>query len=196
MDKYIFNNSDCDGKYLIHVINTIFDKNIVGAEIGVSRAITSCSILQCCPNVSKLYCIDSYKPYVDFLKEPYDDIPAYYMDEKEINFIKITAYHNIKYSGCEGRINFLEMDSTEASKTIEDNSLDFIFLDAHMTKEDMDKDLKDWYPKVKNGGLISGHDWNCSATVKSVREFIENNNIDPFVSEFSGTFMWIKGKNK
>lgn len=187
MSYYIFNNNDCDGKYLIHVINTVFyNKNIVGAEIGVLEAQTTCSILQNCPLVYKMYCVDSYKSYTDLLKTPYS------IDDKSIEFIKLTAHHNVKHSGCKERVEFLEMDSYEASRIIADNSLDFVFLDAHMSKEDMDRDLKYWYPKVKNGGLISGHDWECEATQSSVSDFIKGNNLKCSVSAYNDTFMWIK----
>ena len=47
------------------------------------------------------------------------------------------------------------MDSNEAAKHIDDDSLDFIFLDAYLTGEQVKNDLEVWYPKVKTGGIFS-----------------------------------------
>ncbi len=41
------------------------------------------------------------------------------------------------------------MDSNEAAEYIDDDSLDFIFLDAYLTGEQAKNDLEVWYPKVK-----------------------------------------------
>jgi len=49
--------------------------------------------------------------------------------------------------------------SVEASKLYKDNTLDFVFIDAGHEYEDVTSDLKAWYPKVKTGGIISGHDY-------------------------------------
>lgn len=50
------------------------------------------------------------------------------------------------------------MDSLEASKEFEDNSIDFLFLDADHRYEPFKQDLEAWFPKIKKGGIICGHD--------------------------------------
>lgn len=49
--------------------------------------------------------------------------------------------------------------STEVAPRFEDNSLDWIYIDALHTGEALIQDLESWYPKVKSGGLISGDDF-------------------------------------
>jgi predicted O-methyltransferase YrrM len=51
------------------------------------------------------------------------------------------------------------MTSVEASKTFEDKSVDFVFIDAGHTYEEVVEDIKSWLPKVKKGGFIGGHDY-------------------------------------
>ncbi len=41
----------------------------------------------------------------------------------------------------------------------EDGSIDVCWIDAGHTEEEVDADIKAWLPKVKKGGIISGHDY-------------------------------------
>jgi len=56
-------------------------------------------------------------------------------------------------------VNIIQSDSVSAASNYEDNSLDFVFLDAAHTKSAVFRDLEAWYPKVKVGGTIAGHDY-------------------------------------
>jgi hypothetical protein len=189
---YNFKSKEADGQSLIHVINLMLGKDLIGAEVGVFRALTLCTLLQNCPNIKHIYAIDSYKPYTDFIKNPYNEIPAYSIGEKEIEFIKLTALHNIKWSGFDYKVKILEQDSSFVATQTGNESLDFVFLDTCMTYEQEVQDLKDWYPKVKKGGLFSGHDWNCSAVQRAVNEFIETNKLTQQLSVFDNVWMLIK----
>lgn len=50
--------------------------------------------------------------------------------------------------------------SVDGSKYFEDNSLDFVFIDACHLYECVMMDVEAWLPKVKKGGIIAGHDYN------------------------------------
>lgn len=49
--------------------------------------------------------------------------------------------------------------STEVARSIPDNSLDLVFLDADHSYEGLKADLAAWVSKVKPGGWIGGHDY-------------------------------------
>lgn len=57
------------------------------------------------------------------------------------------------------KLNIIKDLSTNASKQFEDNSLDFIFIDACHDYECVKEDLHVWYPKLKKEGVIAGHDY-------------------------------------
>lgn len=191
---YNYKDAQTDIKSIIHCINLHGD-NLVGAEIGVYRGDSFLTILQNCPNVSKLYGVDSYEPYADYLKDDYDGkTPAYCVDKKQIEYIKLTSYHNQQYSGHEEKIVFYEMDSNEAAQKVEDKSLDFIFIDTYMSFEQAKNDLEVWYPKVKDGGIFAGHDWNCPAIKLAVMGFRETNNLQSQMSTYDNTWIWYKNK--
>jgi cephalosporin hydroxylase len=72
----------------------------------------------------------------------------------------------------------LRMPSLEASRLFDDESIEFIFLDASHDYDDVLADIKAWYPKVKSGGVIAGHDYypngeHWQGVMKAVKEWSE-----------------------
>ena len=58
-----------------------------------------------------------------------------------------------------GVINPVRATSLEASERYEDGSLDFVFIDASHDYQSVKDDIEAWMPKVKEGGVLSGHDY-------------------------------------
>lgn len=67
--------------------------------------------------------------------------------------------------------------SVEASKEFEDESCDVIFIDMQHTYEAVKEDLEHWYPKLKTGGYIAGHDIDKDGVHKAVSEFFDKFDI-------------------
>lgn len=71
-------------------------------------------------------------------------------------------------------INPVIGESVKIAKQYQDLSLDFVFLDASHEYEDVLADLNAWYPKVRYGGVLAGHDYNDHSwpgVKKAVDEF-------------------------
>ena len=60
-----------------------------------------------------------------------------------------------------------------AAKMFDDYSLDFVFLDADHNYKAVKKDLESWWPKIKQGGVLAGHDYNKDV-FKAVNEFFSS----------------------
>lgn len=58
-----------------------------------------------------------------------------------------------------GHVGVLRADSAAAAAAFEDESVDFLYIDASHRYEQVLRDLMAWYPKVRPGGLIAGDDW-------------------------------------
>lgn len=80
--------------------------------------------------------------------------------------------------------------SWEAADKFEDDSIDIVYIDAAHDYESVTKDISMWYPKIKNGGIISGHDAHSSEVMKAVNEQINNVTIKP-----DWGHVWYKVKN-
>jgi hypothetical protein len=46
-----------------------------------------------------------------------------------------------------------------ASNMFQDESLDFVYIDANHAYDFVKQDIELWYPKVKKGGYLWGHDY-------------------------------------
>jgi predicted O-methyltransferase YrrM len=67
------------------------------------------------------------------------------------------AMDNLK--GFEDRAYMLRMKGEHACDFILDGSLDFVYIDANHTYNAVKEDINLWYPKVKSGGIVMGHDY-------------------------------------
>ncbi|MEW6303163.1 MAG: class I SAM-dependent methyltransferase [Verrucomicrobiota bacterium] len=51
------------------------------------------------------------------------------------------------------------MTGVEAAAKIKDGSLDFVYIDAQHHEEAVAEDVRQWFPKLRPGGLLAGHDY-------------------------------------
>ena len=63
------------------------------------------------------------------------------------------------------------VDSHSGANIFENESLKFIFIDANHQYEFVKKDIELYYPKVKDGGTIAGHDTQAEGVRKAIDEF-------------------------
>lgn len=76
------------------------------------------------------------------------------------------------------------MASVEAAQEFSDESLDVVFIDADHSYEAVKADLEAWYPKVKPGGLMAGHDFvfehetSREGVIRAVREFFHDKPLE------------------
>lgn len=83
-----------------------------------------------------------------------------YMDASNHN-IHTDAYAEAMraISGFEDRAIMIRAESKVAAAMFEDNSLDFVYIDANHAYDYVVEDIALWYPKIKNDGFLLGHDY-------------------------------------
>lgn len=122
----------------------ITDKDFV-IEVGCFSGVSSQVLALHC---KELHCVDPYH------------WGAVVEAEKMFESMMID-YPNIKK---------IKMTSVDASKLYEDNSIDFVYIDADHTYNAVIEDINSWIPKVKNGGYLGGHDVYINDVKKAVEE--------------------------
>lgn len=138
-----FTNREQIGDFLKH-----HNLNGIGVELGSFKGQFANTILNNWGG--KLLMVDVWR-----------ELPHQEYDDASNHREHIDAYsqsmENIK--GFEDRAYMMRMKGENACDFIQDKSLDFIYIDANHTYDAVKQDLKLWYPKIKSGGLVMGHDY-------------------------------------
>lgn len=85
---------------------------------------------------------------------------------------------NMKAGGVMKYINAIHAASLEAAEEYEDETLDFVFIDACHAYEYITSDINAWLPKVKYGGILAGHDYNRDSVKKAVHELLDDVSVN------------------
>lgn len=118
----------------------------VGAEIGTAKGVYA-EVL--CKSGLKLYAIDPWKDYPDYHSHKVTDWQA------ELD----RQYEKTKQVLAPYDCTIIRKSSMEALADFEDESLDFVYIDANHEFKYVVEDIYEWSKKVKKGGIISGHDY-------------------------------------
>lgn len=110
----------------------------IGAEVGCLRGEFSRFLSK--HYKGKILCIDNF---VGEVGVPYDPL----VEEK--------CRENIKGTRC----ILIKDSSVNGSNRVPNESLDWVYIDAGHSYEEVRADLEAWFPKVRKGGVFSGHDY-------------------------------------
>ena len=78
-------------------------------------------------------------------------------DEQTKENIEVVFRRNL--ASVIDKVNVIKGDSGLSAEQFEDESIDFMFLDADHVYSRVHSDIMAWLPKIKVGGIISGHDY-------------------------------------
>lgn len=120
----------------------------VGCWRGKSTACLGVEIFNSGKNIS-LICVDAWR-YIPSTEQPVSSQADFDQVYKE--FLQNTK-------PFESFLSVIRADSTEAARLFEDKSIDFCFIDANHTYDSVKSDSSAWLPKIKQGGIIAGHDY-------------------------------------
>jgi len=67
--------------------------------------------------------------------------------------------------------------SWDAARHYADESLDFVFIDAAHDQESVIKDLEAWWPKIKRGGCLAGHDRTWDGVRRALKPWAEKSGV-------------------
>ena len=144
-------------------------RKLLGVEVGVRAGVNALTMLQSM-QIGQLYLVDHYQPHTEhsgnvITKEQQDQF-----------FNSLIA----KIQPFLDKTTVILLDSVEASKKFQDNYFDFVYLDGGHSYEQVQNDMKAWFPKVKKSGILCGHDYNNKCTpdvTRAVKDYAKANNL-------------------
>ena len=159
-----------------------FEAPLVGIEIGTAEGENAKTMFSVLP-IHHLYCIDPHGVY----------------EEKDVNRVSDAsgqlkkAKKNLK--NYLDNITFVKDYSYNCVDLFSDNTFDFIYDDGNHDYECVKQDIELYYPKVRNGGLLGGHDFGGRflGVIKAVREFAKEKNCKVYTGRDGD---WWSVKNK
>lgn len=156
----------------------------VGAEIGVAEGGFSTLILERA-HPQKLILIDAWAM-------------AGHPQYGEQGLVKVQTKFQREID--EGRVEIRQGWSDVVLNSLEDNSLDWIYIDAAHDYESVKKDLAVAYHKVKNDGIVLGHDYHRwgrygqrFGVLEAVNEFCVTYNLPLCALSIENDYNWSYG---
>lgn len=150
-----------------------------GVEVGLCHGRYAKILYENIPNL-QLIGIDAYRPY----------------GGHGINRQQSTHDSNLltARNALKGYPNFVLVVASahDASQWIADESLDFVFIDSDHSYEAVKQDVADWTPKVRSGGIVSGHDYyngkyNRMGVIQAVDEYVAEHGYQLQTTEWDKT---------
>ena len=154
--------------------------DLVGVEVGVRWGCNALRMLLHL-NIKCLYLVDPYKPFPvpkgGLWMNGRQDICDQYFDIAKYN---LEGFNNIVWM-LDFSYNIIDL--------IPDD-IDFVYIDGDHRYEAVIKDINLFYPKLKKGGLLAGHDYTSTPSVTNA----VNDIFEGFV-ESAGDDWWIWKKD-
>jgi len=139
-------------------------------ELGVYRGDHLASLIAHNPKLA--VAVDAWKDFGERPKK-YDD---YTQEEFEAQYEFVKT--RFKYKPF---VQIVRQTTLEAAKLFPDEYFDFVYIDADHNFESVYEDILAWYPKVKKGKFLAGHDYKEGfGVVEAVDKFIKDNNLKMF----------------
>lgn len=160
---------------------------VEGAEIGVFCGDLSRRLLL--RDDLTLHMVDAWEGQGKSYEGDSGDFHAALTQEQQDECERLTKSVTA-FAGNRARV--VKAYSHDAADRFTDGSLDFVFIDADHGYEGCKRDLNAWYPKVRDGGLFSGHDYENTAfhkfgVTQAVDEFADQKGVNV---EFGRNFTW------
>jgi hypothetical protein len=151
--------------------NKINKETIVAVEIGVLKGDYTQTYYSDLKN-SKLYLVDLWETYSD----------DGYISGIDPGGVEKGYEDVVRDFGNDSNVKICKGFSKDWAAQFEDEYFDWIYIDADHSKKAVLEDLNCWYPKLKKGGAISGHDF-----LPNPHEITHYFGVDAAVEDFFGS---------
>lgn len=126
------------------------EEMLIGAELGVQRGLFAEHMLRNWPNCSKYVLVDLWQQqskYNDIANVDNNAQEALYQETKQ------------RLQPWKEKIVICRNFTTHCASAFSDASFDFVYVDARHDYDGALTDISQWWPKLKVGGILAGHDY-------------------------------------
>jgi len=150
----------------------------VGVEVGSCQGEFADTILKNW-NGQKLWLVDAWRHFQTNIEDINNSDHNKQLEALIHCFIKMYPYGS--------RVGIIRDLSVVGAKLFDDHSLDFVYIDAAHDYESVIQDLISWFPKVKKGGVLAGHDYTFHTVIFEQNGGYINGvfEVKPAVDEFA-----------
>lgn len=121
-------------------------------EVGTDRGLFARAFLERWKG-EFLYCVDDWQSYAEM---PW---------KREGDFLFAVA----QLAPHAARCRIVQLDSKQAARVLP--SVGFVYIDAAHDYASVTADIANWWPKIKPGGVLAGHDIDLPGVRQAVDEF-------------------------
>lgn len=166
-------------RWLSEVVKKHLGEIQIAVEVGVYRGAYSKRIISDL-EPAEFYGVDPYMLFEDYTNAPTDKA---YKTQSRLDEL-FTATNNMFEQ--QNNAKLLRVTGVEAASQFDANSIDFVYIDGDHTYEFVKGDIAAWWPKIKPGGILSGHDYIKEhhirkipfGVIQAVTEFAEKEKLE------------------
>ncbi len=144
------------------LVKELMNYPLRAVEIGTALGTNALDMLNNLP-VRMMYLVDPYTAYNYGTQEETDQQKEHYAAA----FLYVRPFH--------GKVFMITWPSLFAAELFMEQELDFVYVDGNHVFSAVMGDLEAWWPKVRKGGVLGGHDYNTGHTgVKQAVDMFAN----------------------
>lgn len=164
------------------------DVPLTAVEVGVAEGRYSAELLRFCPKLT-LHMVDPWlqqplSQWNDGGNRPQPEMDDWY--RQALVATEPYADRRVVHRGY----------SVEVSREFQDQSLDLVYLDGNHAYTHVRKDIAAWWPKIKAGGILAGHDYTkhpdaeTLGVIPAVQQFAKSHALPVFKMLHNGDSSW------
>jgi len=147
--------SERDCRALEFLVKKVLCNNIKIVEVGSWKGMTTSILAKSVRDFGgNVYAIDHWKGQ--------QNAPHHISQTNSLDILTVFR-DNMQILGLDNVHPFV-VPSLQGVELFKDDSLDMVFIDADHIYDFVKKDIQVWYSKVKNGGILCGHDCELKYT--------------------------------
>ncbi len=189
-----------NNKEKFSMIKQIYNRNEIGSflkimgltdricELGVAKGDSLWPLI--------CYAYPKYALAIDVWDE---EAMSYFSQERhDNNYARVQQIFSKVKEWAGTDMDIVKGDHSILVDNYEDESFDYIYIDSDHRYEQTVRDIAQWWPKVKKGGILAGHDYNARnkeyGVIQAVDEFVKDNNLEYFhvTSEYPASWIMLK----